>query len=108
MCSSDLEEVRYPEPDQLAARAALTRHVRTAAGVVGEPVSSSGVRLLRDGGFSGGLDPVGSSARGGISGVWWLAGRRRPLRVAAWASSCDLIGGYHRFRNTIMMRVLFV
>ena len=27
-----LEEVRYPEPDQLAARAALTRRVRAAAG----------------------------------------------------------------------------
>jgi len=26
-----LEEVRYPDPDQLSARAALTRRVRTAA-----------------------------------------------------------------------------
>ena len=78
---------------------------------MGEPVSASGVRLLRDGGFSGGLVLGRKQVRGGapgISGVWWLAGRRRPLRVAAWASSCDLIGGYHRFRNTIMMCVLFV
>jgi tRNA pseudouridine38-40 synthase len=37
-----LEEVRYPEPDQLAERAALTRRVRTPAGLCQQGSADSG------------------------------------------------------------------